>query len=442
MANAAPLAGEKPQLPRSLWADISTPRVASRELEGGVTADVVVIGAGFAGCAAALTLAQAGARVVVLDAAEPGWGASGRNNGQVIPGLKFDPDDLERRFGAERGGKLVQWSGDAPNAVFDLIETHRIACAPVRKGWVQPAYTTRSAAMIASRCEQWARRGAPVEMLRTEYLAGILGTPVYIAGWIDSRGGTINPLSYARGLAATAIAAGARLYPATPALSLEQAFKSWIVRTPRGTVKAGRVFVATAAYADDLVEGLRRSMVPVRTAQVATAPLSDVQLRTILPGRQGASDTRRLLTSFRITPDSRLMMGGAWATGSLDDAHLLPRLHAVGRELFRHLGALQWEYGWSGFFPATDDHMPHLHETPEGLICALGCNGRGIALSTAMGRLVGERLLGKRVEEMPLEPSAMPAVRFHEFRTPGIAVATAFKGVQDRIDRALTRKPS
>jgi glycine/D-amino acid oxidase-like deaminating enzyme len=440
MANAARLAGEKPVLPRSLWADISIAGGARRELEGDVAADVAVIGAGFAGTAAALTLAEAGASVVVLDAAEPGWGASGRNNGQVIPGLKFDPDEVERRFGAERGSKLVRWSGAAPDLVFGLIDRHRIACAPVRKGWIQPAYTTRSIPAIASRCEQWARRGAPVEMLRPEYLADILGTPAYVAGWIDSRGGTINPLSYARGLAAAAVDAGARLYSATPALSLERASRSWTVRTPRGAVKAGRVFVATAAYADDLVEGLRRSMVPVRTAQVATAPLSDVQLRTILPGRHGASDTRRLLTSFRISPDNRLMMGGAWATGTLDEAPLLPRLHAVGKALFRHLGALQWEYGWSGFFPVTEDHMPHVHESPEGLVCALGCNGRGIALSTAMGQLVAERLLGQRVEEMPLEPSPMPSVRFHEFRAPGIAVATAVKGVQDRIDRALTRR--
>jgi glycine/D-amino acid oxidase-like deaminating enzyme len=439
MSKAARLAGEKPTLPRSLWADISIARSASRELEGDVAADVAVIGAGFAGCAAALTLAEAGVSVVVLDAAEPGWGASGRNNGQVIPGLKFDPDEIERRFGAERGGELVRWSGTAPDLVFDLIEKHGIACAPVRKGWTQPAYTTRGVSMIASRCEQWARRGAPVEMLRPEYLAAILGTPAYVAGWIDSRGGTINPLSYARGLAAAATQAGARLYSASPALSLERAAHSWIVRTPRGTVKAAQVFVATAAYADDLVEGLRRSMVPVRTAQVASAPLSDAQLRTILPGRQGASDTRRLLTSFRISPDSRLMMGGAWATGGLDDAPLLPRLHAVARELFRHLGPLQWEYGWSGYFPVTEDHLPHLHES-QGLVCALGCNGRGIGLSTAMGKLVAERVLGKPAEEMALEPSPMPSVRFHQFRAPGIAVATAFKGMQDRVDRVLTRR--
>jgi glycine/D-amino acid oxidase-like deaminating enzyme len=437
---AAPLAGENPALPRSLWADISIPAAPVRVLEGEIFADVAIIGAGFAGSAAALTLAHKRLRVVLLDAVEPGWGASGRNNGQVIPGLKHDPDEVERRYGAERGARLVEWAGAAPGLVFDWVEKHGIPCDAVRKGWVQPAYTRSAIAAIESRCEQWARRGAPVEMLRKEYLSGILGTPAFVAGWIDGRGGTLNPLSYARGLAAAAVKSGAQLYTRTPVTSLTRTFRSWTLQTPRGTVKAQKVFVATAAYADDLVAGLRRSIVPVRTAQVASAPLDDVQLASILPGRQAASDTRRLLTSFRISPDNRLVMGGAWATGSLADQGLLPHLHRAGRELFGHLGSLRWEYGWSGFFPVTGDHMPHLHETDDGLACALGCNGRGIALSTAMGKLVAERLMGKMRADMELEPTPMPRVAFHDFRAAGIAVATVVKGAQDRAERLLTRQ--
>jgi glycine/D-amino acid oxidase-like deaminating enzyme len=178
----------------------------------------------------------------------------------------------------------------------------------------------------------------------------------------------------------------------------------------------------------------------VRTAQVATAPLGEKHLAAILPGRQGASDTRRLLTSFRISPDGRLMMGGAWATATLDDKPLLPHLHRAASELFGHLGPLQWEFGWSGYFPVTGDHMPHLHETAEGLVCALGCNGRGIGLSTAMGRLVAERLLGKRAEDMELAPQPMAAVRFHEFRGVGVAAATRLKSLQDRFDRFATAR--
>lgn len=433
------LAGEAPQLPESLWARISLPAIAAPPLAGEVRADVAVIGGGFAGCAAALALAQAGQRVVILEAAEPGWGASGRNNGQVIPGLKFDPDELVRRFGAARGGRLAAWAGALPDRVFSLIAEHGIACDPVRSGWIQPAYTRRALATIESRCAQWAARAAPVRMLSSDELEPMLGTPRFVGAWMDRRGGTINPLSYARGLAGAAQGAGAALHARTPALSMTRDGGAWVVQTPAGSVRAGQVFVATAAYADDLVPGLRRSTVPVRTAQVATTPLPEVALRAILPGGQGASDTRRLLTSFRISPDRRLVMGGAWATGGLDDRHLLPHLHRAAADLFGHLGPLRWEFGWSGFFPVTDDHLPHVHESTDGIICALGCNGRGIGLSTALGEMVAARLLGREADALEIPPSPMPAVAFHEFRRAGIAAATLAKSLQDRLDRALTK---
>lgn len=435
----AALGGEEPAMPPSLWARIATAPRATPALEGGVAADVAVIGAGYAGLAAAIALAQAGLQVVVVDAAEVGWGASGRNNGQVIPGLKLDPDELVSRFGSARGERLAAWAGAAPDQVFGLIERHAIACDALRKGWIQPAYTARSLATIHSRCAQWARRGASAATVERRDLEAILGTPAYVGAWIDERGGTLNPLSYARGMAEAAIGLGARLFTRTSALALARNGSHWSLATPRGSVRAAKVFVATAGYADELVKGLRRSMVPVRTAQAATAPLDERRLATILPGRQGASDTRRLLTSFRISPDRRLVMGGAWATGALDDVPLLPHLHKAGGALFAHLGTLDWEFGWSGYFPATSDHMPHLHESGDGIYCALGCNGRGIALSTALGTLVAARISGVQEADSGLEPTPMARVLFHRFRNAGIALATAVKGVQDRADRLLTR---
>ena len=179
---------------------------------------------------------------------------------------------------------------------------------------------------------------------------------------------------------------------------------------------------------------------PVRTAQVATARLAPALARTILPGGQCASDTRRLLTSFRLSPDKRLVMGGSGATGGLGHAALLPRLHRAAAEMFPALGRIEWEFGWSGYFPVTTDHLPHWHESGGGLYCALGCNGRCIALSTALGKLAAERILGKQSRELALAPVPIARVRLHEFRHAGIAVATAVKGMQDRFDRARCAK--
>lgn len=440
LTDAAKLCGEPAELPRSVWLETAVAAPATRALAADVAVDVLIVGAGFAGLSAAIHLAEKGAGVAVIDAVEPGWGASGRNNGQVIPGLKLDPDQLEQTLGAATGRRLAAWGGAGPDLVFDLIARYRMPCHPVRAGWIQPAYTRAAMATIKARCAQWRAQGAPVEMLAPAELPRILGTDVFLGAWIDRRGGTINPLGYARGLAAAAMQLGASLYTHTSAISLEREANGWKVRTPAGAICARQVLVATAAYADDLVPGLRRSFVPVRTAQVASASLPPSIAGAILPGGQGASDTRRLLTSFRLSPDNRLVMGGSGATGGRDHAALLSRLHVVATELFAPLGRIEWEFGWSGYFPVTMDHLPHWHDSGDGLYCALGCNGRGIALSTALGKLAAERILGKPAGELELAPTPMAPVRFHEFRHVGIAVATAVKGLQDRFDRARSAK--
>lgn len=430
------LAGERPQLPETVWRLSAPPLVPCPPLQGRVDADVAVIGGGFTGQMAAITLREAGRTVIVVDAAEPGWGASGRNNGQVIPGFKWDPDELVDRY-ARDAEPLAAWGGNAPGLVFETIARYRIDCSPVRKGWIQPAYTDIAARRIESRCAQWARRGADVEMLPAASLSSMLGTPIFLAGWMDRRGGSINPLAYARGLAKAAIDLGASVHASTAATALRRQGAKWIVECATGArIEAAQVVVATAAYADDLVAGLNKAMVPVRTAQVATEPLPGHMLETILPDRQCASDTRRLLTSFRISPDNRLVMGGSGATATLSHSSIVPRLHAAAREMWSHLGPLSWAYAWSGFFAVTTDHMPHIHETADGVICATGCNGRGIGVSTAIGRLMAERLLGKDPGEMPLKPTPMRPFPFHAFRALGVAIATRYHGMRDRIDKA------
>ncbi|SFC63542.1 Glycine/D-amino acid oxidase [Polaromonas sp. OV174] len=430
------LAGENPQFPETVWRLSSPPLVPCLSLQGRVEADVAIIGGGFTGQMAAITLREAGRSVVLVDAAEPGWGASGRNNGQVIPGFKWNPDEIIARYGPD-AESLVAWGGGAPGLVFETISRYGMDCSAVQKGWIQPAYTDIGAQQIARRCAQWDRRGAAVEMLDAAQLPQMLGTPIFQAGWIDHRGGSINPLAYARGLAKVATGLGARVHAHTTALSLHKDGAQWTVECTGGArIAARQVIVATAAYANDMVPGLAKSMVPVRTAQVATAPLNAQMLKTILPQRQCASDTRRLLTSFRISPDNRLVMGGSGATATLDHSSIVPRLHAAAAEMWGHLGSLQWEYAWSGFFAVTNDHMPHIHETADGVICALGCNGRGIGLSTAMGKLLAERLMGADVRAMPLKPIPMEPFAFHAFRALGVAVATRYHGLRDRIDKS------
>lgn len=427
-------------MPRSLWAAFSAAAPPCGPLTADLEVDVAIVGAGYTGLSAAIDLAVAGRRVAVLESAEIGCGASGRNNGQVIPGLKLDPDDVVRRLGEAAGERLVEWSGHAPSIVFDLITSSAIECDLERNGWIQPAYTRKAIATIESRCRQWRSRGGPVEMLPSDALPSILGTNQYHAAWLDRRGGALNPLAYVRGLARRALQCGGRIFTQSPAIGLEDRGGRWCVRTQRAEVRAASVIVATGAYSDRLVPGLRRTIVPLRTAQVATFPLTEHVHKAILPGRQAASDTRRLLTSFRVTPQQRLMMGGADATGGALDERLVRSLHCAATELFGHLGDLKWEFGWSGLLALTEDHLPHIHAPSRGLLAALGCNGRGIAVSTAMGRALAQYVLRGAEAELPLPVTGMRPVRFFALRNVGIALATSAKRVLDSIDRAAPAK--
>lgn len=422
-------------LPRSLWAEIADPAPETMHATTDEAVDVAVIGAGYTGLTAAIYLAAKGVRVAVLEAAEAGWGASGRNGGQVIPGLKIDPDEVEALLGGEKGRRLVAWAGNAPDLVFNLIKAHDIACSPVRNGWIQPAYTRASLKIIESRCAQWAARGAPVKMLERANLPDLLGTPRYIGAWLDTRGGSINPLGYSRGLAKAAIAAGAALYTSTPVTRLVRKGTTWDLRTPHATMTAHHVIVATGAYATDLLPELRRTIIPVRIGEVATKPLSETIARTILPGRQVASDWRRLLTSFRITPDGRLMMGGSTATADLESAKIQDSLHRSARDLFGHLGDFQWEFFWSGVFAVTGDKLPHFHEPEPNVLTVVGCNGRGIAVSTGLGKLLAERVMGCPADDLPLPLTKMSPMYFHGLHRPVMRTLVGWKGVQDRFDK-------
>jgi hypothetical protein len=250
-------------LPRSLYAETARPAVATPPLDGDRRVDVCVIGGGFTGLSAALHLAQQGVEVAVLEAHEPGWGASGRNGGQVNPGLKHDPDQVEADFGADLGGRIVALSGNAPNVVFRLIERHQIECDALQSGTLRAAFGARDAGGIRASAGQWLRRGAPVELLESDAARDVTGTERYVCAMLDRRGGQVNPLGYARGLAQAAMQAGAAVHGATPALEVKRN-GTWNVRTPTGTVRVDKLVLATNGYTDGVWPGCAAHRAGVR----------------------------------------------------------------------------------------------------------------------------------------------------------------------------------
>src|SRR5580692_7236491 len=222
----------------NLYQETAEPAMPTPALAGDVRADVAVVGGGITGLSTALHLAAQGVKAVVLESEEPGWGASGRNGGQVNPGLKPDPDQVERDFGPELGGRMNALAGSAPGFVFDLIERFGIRCEARRNGTLRAAIRAKHAGQVRASAEQLARRGAPVELLEGSRLEQATGTARYRLAMLDRRGGDLNPLSFARGLARAALQAGAAVHGGTRALGMKRTGAHWRIETAGGVVSA------------------------------------------------------------------------------------------------------------------------------------------------------------------------------------------------------------
>lgn len=382
------------------------------------------------GLATALSLASSGVDVALIEAAQIGWGASGRNNGLVAPGLKRDLSEVRRMLGRERGDQLMRFAGAAPATVFRLIEEHDIACDLNRGGWIQAAHAARAIPRIEKRVSEWQQLGVDVELIDTNDVASRLGTDYYTGAWFDPRGGSINPLAYARGLATAARVAGVRIFEGSPATDVTKLAGRWVVSAPGGTLQGAALVSCTNAYGK--LDGLRRTVIPLRTAQVASAPLPREATGNILAGGESASDTQRLLTSFRLTRDNRLIMGGASATAGDHHPGLVDILQRAARTRFPGLGNIPWEYGWSGYLALTSDHLPRITKVDGGFYAGIGCNGRGIAMATATGTCIAGLLNGEAEDDCPVPIRRPRRVAGYSLRYPGVAVSVMVNRLLDR----------
>lgn len=419
---------------KSLWSATAPSVVPTPALSESVKVDVAIVGAGYTGLSTALHLAERGVSVCVLEANEPGWGASGRNGGQVNPTLKYDPEQLVRMYGSERAEPLISTVSNSADLVFNLIERHGIDCTPVRKGWMQLSYTDKGVAGLHARADQWARRGVPVQRLDATAVASRLGSQAFAGGWLDGRAGAIQPLAYARGLVSAALAAGAQIHGHSAVTGLQRQGTGWQLHTAGGAqVTADQVVLATNGYSGNLWPGMAQSILAANSFIVATKPLSGRAADSILPGQETVSTAQRLLLYFRKDNHGRLLMGGRGLfndpTSPTDFAHLERSLAL----LFPQLGPLEFEYRWAGRIAITRDFMPHVHEPAPGLTLALGCNGRGIALCTSLGQQLTGRLCDSRAEFVyPVTP--LQRLPLHGLQRFYIGAGVAWYSLLDRLN--------
>ncbi len=379
------------RLDHVLW-HATAPEVAQRPpLAAAIDAEVAIIGGGFTGLSAALHLAEAGTRVVLLEQGCLGWGASGRNAGVVAPLLaRGDPDDVVARLGSEQGERLNALVAASGPLLFDLARRTGIDCEAEQTGYIQPVHNDAAQPLLARRVDQWAARGKPVRLLDRAAVTAMTGARCFRAALVDASGGQINPLKFVRALAMAAEKAGAVIFEDTAVRRMVEGAGHWRLETPVGTVTAGRVILATNAHVGDLWPGLARSFLPLQVHQLATEPVDAATAARILPGRQAVTDARAYPFSFRFDRDNRLISGGIAALPFGAEAR-------IARHILRRLARLleldatpRADFVWQGTAALTMDFLPRLLRPAPGLLAVLGFNGRGIALATAFGKVLAD----------------------------------------------------
>jgi glycine/D-amino acid oxidase-like deaminating enzyme len=405
-------------LSHGLWEMTALPAPPTSPLKGEVRADVAIIGCGYTGLSTALHLAEAGAKVVALEAVEIGFGGAGRNVGLVNAGMWLAPDEVATRLGADYGERLLKLLGAGPSEVEALVTKHELACEFVHNGTLHCAIGPSGLAKIEDRFAQWRARGAPVKLLSREETARRVGVDVYAGSLLDLRAGTIQPLAYARGLARVALAAGAAIHTESAVRAAERAGKVWRLKTDSGSVTADWIVVATDAYAErgPWPQG-KREQIRVPYFNFATRPLAPELRASILPGREGCWDTRMIMNSFRFDGAGRLLFGsiGALRLAGLE-VHRAWAKRAL-KKTFPQIGEVEFEAQWYGMMGMTGNALPRFHRLAPNVVTFCGYNGRGIGTGTVFGRLLAEHVLGKLIEQdLPLpvtEPDAptLPALR-------------------------------
>lgn len=358
-------------------------------------ADVVVVGAGYTGLYTALRLAEAGQRVVVLEASRVGWGASGRNGGQVILGFSCDMPPFEAALGAEGARRVWGLTLQASAEIRERIATHGIDC-DFASGHLWTSVLQRRVHLLTDWQEaarrQWGYEG--LQFVERADLPRYVGSARYQAGLLDTQGGHLHPLKYALGLARTAENCGVRIFEQTRALRVDEGTDGVLVHTAAGQVRAARVVLACNSYVDRLRPALARRVLPVGTYMIATEPLTEALATSLLPGNHAVSDNQFILDYFRLSADRRLLFGGKCTYTGRTPANLTESMRADMLRVFPQLAGTRIDYTWGGHIDITMRRTPDFGRAGN-VYWAQGFSGHGIVPTCVAGRVLAEAILGQ-----------------------------------------------
>jgi gamma-glutamylputrescine oxidase len=400
-------------------------------LTGEVRADVCVVGGGYAGLSAALHLAGRGFDVALVEANRIGWGASGRNGGQLGIGPRAGMRNYERAVGRDNARKVWDIAIAANRLVKDLIARHGIDC-DLTPGYMEACWKASHAPGIMSEPEYLARHYGHREAraVSREEMAGMLGTTRYHGGFLDMAGGHLHPLRYALGLGRAAAEAGARIFERSPVTRIGDAR----VVTARGSVTADHVIVACNGYLDGLVPRVAGRTMPINNFIAATEPLGAGRARAIIRDNVCVADTKFVLNYFRLTPDHRLLWGGGESYGKRFPRDIAGLVRAKMLEVFPQLADVAFTHVWGGTLAITGTRFPAFQRLDARTLAISGWSGSGIHMATIGGQIAAEAVAGQ-MENWDVM-AGLPTPTFPGgawFRAPLLAAAMTWYSLRDRL---------
>ncbi|MUO68777.1 FAD-dependent oxidoreductase [Agrobacterium vitis] len=396
-------------LPRT-YTDAGEPPLSASSLDREMETDIVVIGGGIMGASAALHLAAGGASVCLVEAETIGSGGSGRSFGQVVPYLRTEPDVALANLGKEAGTRLINVAARSPDLVFDLIAHYGIDCDAVRNGLLFAAHAPAGEASLRSRRDWWAARGVDLPLLDREEAATAIGGGFYPCVLVEPRGGTLNPLAYARGLARSCASLGGLVFEQSPVSGIVQSGNGFFVTAGRGAIRCRTVVVTAGLGLRRLLPAYRRTLLPVRVHEAATEPLSVEQIEGILPSATALTETRKLPSGIRRTSGGQIVVtlsGPAAGERGADPDAAARRL----TEVFPQLSSAPVFERWSGWVDLTRDQYPRIEEPQPGFLVGFGLSGRGLGLGTTLGKDLACRALGAPWANIPFPGRGQTSAR-------------------------------
>jgi gamma-glutamylputrescine oxidase len=400
-------------------------------LPGDLTVDVAIIGGGISGVSAALHLAERGYSVALLEAEHIGWGASGRNGGQALPGFGASETKMKALVGPARAKKLWDMSMEAVDLLHAQIQRFGIPCDPVI-GYLHAAVKPRHVRELQESQEELAALGAPVgRLLQGEELQARLASPRYLAALEDNVAGHIHPLNYTLGLAKAAIAAGAKLFSKTRVTKVNPG-KTVGIHTAQGKVMASFLLLSGGAYLGDLMRPIAGYIMPVGTYIIATEPRADV--KNLIPGNEAVADLNFVLDYFRRSGDDRMLFGGRVSYSTLPPPSLATSMLKRAQKVFPQLHDARVEYCWGGNVDISQNRAPHFGRLAENILFLQGFSGHGVALTGLAGKVAAEAIAGQ-AERFDVFAS-IPHARFpggRRFRVPALLLATTYFRLRDML---------